>query len=378
MKLKRQKRINFYRKRRNKSKNKKSKTLYKKNIYKKKFEKIKKVILLFILLYYYYYFIEYCDNSQKKIVIEVDITKGKKEGGGPHQLQRGLNTVLPYNTKQCKFIPKDGIDFLNMTKNVDYFFSTSPNINERIFRQLKKFNKTKSIILGPVFVPIFWFKFPNHYHWKERNFREILYAVKAVVVHTTRVRDFLAKRSGTTDLLNNFIMFRPCSFNLPRDIKSFRSRKIDFLLFEKYFDADHRKQGAKLYKLLNSTNRTIEVVKYGTFKRDYLLFLSSDSKFVIYFSFYDPGAIALKEIQNYGVINFSLQKDLVISNKTGYFIPELEDKDITPAFNKIMNIANSLYKNTPNSKKIARINQKISNCERALDDICDGILNKTK
>ena len=47
-----------------------------------------------------------------------------------------------------------------MTKNVDYFFSTSPNINERIFRQLKKINKTKSILLGPVFIPIFRLNFP--------------------------------------------------------------------------------------------------------------------------------------------------------------------------------------------------------------------------
>ena len=200
MKLKRLKKIKSYRKKRNKNKNKRNKSLYKEKI------GIKKIIFLLILLFYYYYFIESCDNTKKKILIEVDITKGKKEGGGPHQLQRGLNTVLPYETKHCKFIPKDGIDFLNPTKNVDYFFSTSPNIDEHIFRKLKQINKTKTILLGPVFVPIFWFKFPNHNHWKERNFREILYSVKAVVVHTTRVRDFLAKRSGTTDLLNNFII----------------------------------------------------------------------------------------------------------------------------------------------------------------------------
>ena len=42
--------------------------------------------------------------------------------------------------------------------------------------------------------------------------------------------------------------------------------------------------------------------------------LAYNSKYIIYFSFYDTGAIGLKEIQNYGVFAFSHQKDLVINN----------------------------------------------------------------
>ena len=44
--------------------------------------------------------------------------------------------------------------------------------------------------------------------------------------------------------------------------------------------------------------------------------LANNSKFIIYFSFFDTGAIGLKEIQNYGVIAFSLQKEFIIDNET--------------------------------------------------------------
>ena len=111
---------------------------------------------------------------------------------------------------------------------------------------------------------------------------------------------------------------------MPKDIKSFRTRNVDIILFEKYPDANHRKQGKKLYDLFQNINKTIISMKYGNFTRNSLILLSSDSKFVIYFSFYDSESIALKEIKNYGVITFSFQRDLVVSDKTGYYIPELE------------------------------------------------------
>ena len=186
--------------------------------------------------------------------------------------------------------------------------------------------------------------------------------------------DYLAKRSNTIDLLNKFIIFRACSYNMPKKIKPFRKRKIDILLYLKYADINRREQGKKLFELLKSTNKSIEILKSGHYKRDYLINLASNSKFVIFFSFYDTGAIALKEIQNYGVITFSLQKDLVVSDETGYYIPELDDNNIEKAFDKIMEIINDKMKKIPNSRKIAKINQGINNCQKALDDICNGIL----
>ena len=72
-------------------------------------------------------------------------------------MQRGLSKILPYKTKHCKFIPVDGINFLNIAKNIDYYFSTSPNINEKIYNKLKQNNKLHSLLLGPLLVPIKWF-----------------------------------------------------------------------------------------------------------------------------------------------------------------------------------------------------------------------------
>ena len=169
---------------------------------------------------------------------------------------------------------------------------------------------------------------------------------------------------------------RACTYFLPKDIKPFNERNIDIILYEKYPDLNRREQGKQLFELLKETNKRIEILKRGNYTRDTEFNLACDTKFVIYFSFYDTGAIALKEIQNYGVIAFTLQKDLAFDNKTSYYIPELEDYDITPAFNKIMKIIDDINKIDPNTKKIADINQNYTKCERALDDLCDGIMKK--
>ena len=39
----------------------------------------------------------------------------------------------------------------------------------------------------------------------------VLLSTKAHVVHSIRVRDYLATRSNTTDLINKFIILRPCT-----------------------------------------------------------------------------------------------------------------------------------------------------------------------
>ena len=124
--------------------------------------------------------------------------------------------------------------------------------------------------------------------------------------------------------------------------------------------------------LLKGTNKKIKQLNYGNYTREDELLLANNSKFIIYFSFYDTGAIALKELQNYGVITFTLQKDLVINDESGYYIPELELDDITLAFNKIIKIIEEISNKNPDSIKIAKQNQNFNRCERALDDICNN------
>jgi hypothetical protein len=47
---------------------------------------------------------------------------------------------------------------------------------------------------------------------------------------------------------------------------------------------------------------------------------------------------------------------------------------MVPAFNKIMKIIGEISRINPDTQKIANINQNYTKCERALDDICDGIM----
>jgi hypothetical protein len=104
--------------------------------------------------------------------------------------------------------------------------------------------------------------------------------------------------------------------------------------------------------------------------------IANNAKFIIYFSFYDTGAIGLKEIQNYGVIAFTHQKEFVISNDTSFFVPELADEDnIEPAYKIILNIIKNVLSSFPNTRQIARKNQEINRCQNALEDICQSISN---
>ena len=103
--------------------------------------------------------------------------------------------------------------------------------------------------------------------------------------------------------------------------------------------------------------------------------MANNSKFIISFSFYDTGAIGLREIQNFGVFAFSHQKDLVIDENTSFLIPELTNEyDMEPAYKKIMSIIEIITISEPNINLIAKKNQEINKCEKTLDDLCDGIL----
>ena len=361
------KRINAFRKRK---KIKRRYILNKKNLKKKNFGLI--IGFFIILLSFLFLFIKI--KRKKKLLIEVDVSKSKLEGGGPIQLQKGISKVLPYETKNCEFISSEAINSSYPKKPINYYFNSYPMIRDSVLAELISNKKAKAFLLGPNFVPSNWNRFPNKKYYRDSHFREILLSIKALIVHSNRVRDHLAGRTNTTDLLHKFILLRACTYSMPTDIKSFIERNIDIILYEKYPDSYRGAQGEELFRLFEEKNKTIQKLKSGYYRREHLKNLASKSKFVIYFSFYDTGAIALKEIQNYGVIAFCHQKDFILSRETAYYIPELEDKDIKNAFNKIMKIIDNLTNNNVDSKKIAIMNQNNNKCEKALDDICDGLM----
>ena len=128
-----------------------------------------------------------------------------------------------------------------------------------------------------------------------------------------------------------------------------------------------------LFSLLNP-RKIIVRLRYGGYTKNQMIEISKISKFIIYYSFYDTGAIGLKEIQNFGVIAFTLQEDLIVSNKTTIYIPELADKKkINIAAKKINAFIDYIEKNSPDLNIIAKINQNINNCENALKDLCQNL-----
>ena len=125
-----------------------------------------------------------------------------------------------------------------------------------------------------------------------------------------------------------------------------------------------------------NSKKKVEKLIYGFYNKEKMMKLANDTKFIIYFSFYDTGAIGLKEIQNYGVFAFTHQKDLVIDKETSFYIPELSTIDnITLASEKIINIIDIVSKKNPNSELIAKKNQMINNCQNSLKDLCKSLLH---
>ena len=229
-------------------------------------------------------------------------------------------------------------------------------------------------ILGPIFVPKKWNDFPNKKIWKERKFKDLLNLTKGIAVHSKRVKDYLMEKTNTFKLEHKFIIIRPCTNLKPIKIKSFIERKIDLLFFEKYADLNRMEQGKELLNLFKNTSKNIVTIKYGSYNKKIINELASDSKFIIYFSFFDTGAIGLKEIQNHGVICFTHQKEFVIDNESSFYISELASiNNIKLAFDKIMIIMERISKLNIKTEIIAKKNQNFNRCENSLIDICKSL-----
>lgn len=288
---------------------------------------------------------------------------------------RGIYEILPYSTNKCFFIASNYIYPINSKNKTDYFFISYPSFGEDIYNDWIKINGVNKLILGPIFVPACWFCFPDKKNWRERRFPEIIKEVKGIAVHTDRVKKHLSQKSNTQYMANKYIIIRPCTNLKPGNIKNFNNRAIDILFFEKYMDLNRKKQGEQLLNLLNNTNKKVINMKYGNYTRNQMRQLANDSKFLIYFSFFDCGPIGLIEIQNHGVIIFTHQKELILSNNTGFFVPELaNDDDMIKAFNIIMEKIEEISKLHPNTRIIAKINQENNKCEKSLDDLCKSLI----
>ena len=261
------------------------------------------------------YFVE--KMKKKNITIQVDISAYLLIGG-PGIFVRGMYDILPYKTKNCNFIPSKVIYPSKEKKNSNLYFIPFPRFNESIYNKWINIKKVNKLILSPCFVPTNWRHFPNKNIWKEKKFSEILKQVKGIAIHSERVRNHLSQRSNTINMLNKYKIIHPYTNLKPKYIKAFVKRDIDILFFEKYKDLDRIQQGAQIFNLFNNASKKIERLKYGSYTKEKMEYLANNTKFIIYFSFFETCEIGLKEIQNYRVFTFSHQRDLIIHNDTGF------------------------------------------------------------
>lgn len=314
------------------------------------------------------YFLKYLNNSY---IIDINL-RGIEGNFGPGRLLKGFYQILPFITRKCIFVTKQLIskNFINYL-NPDFYYVPGPNIERADFLNLVNKKIINKYIFGPNYVPRRWYHFPNVTIWKEKHFSEILNSTKGVVVHSIRVRDHIANYSKTAYNLKKYILMRPCTNLKPKIINNFEKRKIDIIFFEKYSDLNRAEEGKKLLKILEKTDKKIIKMKYKNYDRKTMKDIANNSKFIIYFSFFDTGAIGLKEIQNYGVFAFTHQKELAINNETSFYIQELASIDkLELASEKILKIIGDISKKKPNLELIAKKNQMINNCRNSLKDLC--------
>ena len=303
-------------------------------------------------------------------IIEIDISS-INSNYGPGSFIKGINQVLPFFWRNCYFISSS---YNNRNIKPDLYFIPYPQFHIKQYTNFIRTNLINKFILGPIFVPINWFNFPDKNIWIEKRFSYLLNYSKGIAVHSLRVRDFLMNRTNTNKMINKFKIVRPCTNIKPVMIKSFKDREIDILFYEKYSDIDRRKQGLELIKLFKNTSKRIINIEYGYYNKTMINNLANNSKFIIYFSFFDTGAIGLKEIQNYGVISFSHQKEFIINNETSYYIPELANtENMMISFLKIMKIIEYISNTNIRTELIAEKNQLFNKCENTLSDLCGSL-----
>lgn len=258
-------------------------------------------------------------------------------------------------SKYCKITLKKSItlshiiNYLSKSSNYIWFQSAVYLFNKDI--------NYRNVLYGPNLSPIRYFKFPlNNTH--EMKWIEIINKIKYYIVHHNRISNHLMNRTKSYHQFKKYLIF-PCCIMYERDssILKWENRNFDFLIYIKYIDSNHMRDGNTLINSLNSTYKVI-VFYYGYYTTNILIKYAKTSKVVIYFSFYDTGAIALLEMQRMGVFTITLQKEF-ITNENGIYLPELE-YNIQKAISKL----NEVIKRKYDSVYIAEYNRKKGDCKK--------------
>lgn len=320
------------------------------------------------------------------IQIGIDFNyKFETSRNGPGALMRGLLDSAKTFQGKCSF-KKWSLNYSQIEHNINqiqfYYIPDGTGFCKNAPRIAKKDpEKLLNTIYGPFNVPLIWNQFPSREFCTERKFSRSLDMMGLYIVHSTRVRDYLAQKSRTTNKLQKYGIMQACTNLKPPEIKPFNQRRYDIILYEKYADLNRELDGQTLYKLILKANFTVLRLSYNGgvknasgYNYSSLIQIAKNTKFIIYFSFWDTGAISLKEIQNFGVYSFSVQQDLIY-NQTGLFVPELDGK-IEAASEIILNKIKNISIEGIDTQKVADFNQYQNSCQRSLEDLCNEVVNK--
>lgn len=294
----------------------------------------------------------------------------------------GLLEATKYYTGRCRFFT-DKSDYVNIARNRKprrFFFMINGGNLHRMLHQLSErfHDKIKQTIFGPLPVPFNWTSFPDPKLPLEEDFGQTLSMMGSYAVHSKRVENYLARRANLTSYpAYKFAKIRACTMLSPGVVKAWSERRFDVIFFEKYADEDHSRQGAELYEHLIKAGLTVTRMGYkGAYEytQEHMKEVANDSRFIVYFSFWDTGAIGLLEIQNFGVYSFTAQDDLIDrEHKTGAFIEGLAGDDMKAACDSILKKMKEIMDSNPKSEEFAQISQHRNSCVRALEDLCDHV-----
>lgn len=282
----------------------------------------------------------------------------------------------------CTFSTED-VSYMHMRKNVDRrrFFVTISPVN--LCYGLKKMwgsryrKKASNTLFGPLPMPKLWNEFPSG-TCLEGNLPYTMARLGSYIVHSKRVENYLATRGNYTNYPpHKFAIVRACTMIMPERVRKWNKREFDVILFEKYADDDHSAQGEALLQLLEKAGLSIARLSYRgkyQYTHDYMKEVANNARFIIYFSFWDTGAIGLLEIQSFGVYSFTVQADLIDPDgKTGMFVESLIGNDMKKAVDIILAKMKEINESDPKSEYFASINQDRNHCSRALDDLCEHV-----
>lgn len=232
----------------------------------------------------------------------------------------------------------------------NYFNELRSNIFNSIF---------KNIIYGPMVSPKKWFLFPMNNTF-EVKWSFYINKIFAYVVQSERVKNHLINKSvKLKNIEKKYIVSQGCLFsNTTYYIPSWGERNIDVLLYVKFADINKENELQHLIKSIAMKYKFI-VIRYGNHTRETLIQQASNSKILIYFSFYDCWPSSLMEMQNIGIYPLVQQCEFVEIYGTCI-------KDFNLNEDKILKTVDKLLSEKYNSKDISKAYRKRNNCLRVL------------